>query len=204
MKIISTPCGMLMANMHLAFNESKQAILFDPIDASLLSQLIQAHNLTVHAVFLTHAHYDHIVDLDKICSMTGAPSYIMAQDNHFLSDPYKNVSSWLSSPATYQDCTHLLSDGDEVKVAGFSVKVLHTPGHTPGSACYLVEDAIFTGDTVMSDGIGRCDLYGGNPEQMLSSLQLFYKLPPATRVFAGHGQNTTISAIQSMIRYYTK
>ena len=204
MKIISTPCGMLMANMHLAFNESKQAILFDPIDASLLSQLIQAHNLTVHAVFLTHAHYDHIVDLDKICSMTGAPSYIMAQDNHFLSDPYKNVSSRLSSPATYQDCTHLLSDGDEVKVAGFSVKVLHTPGHTPGSACYLVEDAIFTGDTVMSDGIGRCDLYGGNPEQMLSSLQLFYKLPPATRVFAGHGQNTTISAIQSMIRYYTK
>ena len=204
MKIISTPCGMLMANMHLVYNESGQAILIDPIDADVLSRLIHAHELTICAIFLTHAHYDHISDLDKIKAMTHAPSYIVSHDNPLLSDPHKNVSAWLSSPASYLDCDHLLSHNNIIKVGDFSVKVLHTPGHTPGSACFLIEDALFTGDTVMSGGIGRCDLYGGDINQMLSSLQLFYTLPPSTRVYPGHGNNTTISAIQTMIRYYTK
>lgn len=204
MKIISTPCGMLMANMHLVYNESGQAVVIDPIDAEVLSGLIHAHKLKIHAIMLTHAHYDHIVDLDKIRAMTHAPSYIISHDNPLLSDPQKNVSAWLSCPTAYQPCDHLLSHGDTIRVCGFSIKVLHTPGHTPGSACFFIEDALFTGDTVMSGGIGRCDLYGGSFHQMQSSLQLFHTLPPSTRVYPGHGNNTTISAIQSMIRYYTK
>ncbi|MBR6768687.1 MAG: MBL fold metallo-hydrolase [Clostridia bacterium] len=204
MKIISIPCGILKANMHLVYKESGQAIVIDPIDSNVLSQLIQSHKLTICALFLTHAHYDHIVDLEKIRSMTNAPSYIVSHDNPLLSDPFKNVSAWISYPTTYQSCDHLLSHEDTVETSDFSVKVLHTPGHTPGSACFLVEDALFTGDTVMSDGIGRCDLYGGNINQMLTSLQLFNTLPSSTRVYPGHGNNTTISAIQSMIRYYTK
>ena len=204
MKIISTPCGMLMANMHLVYNESGQAIVIDPIDADVLSSLLQAHKLRLHAILVTHAHYDHIVDLDKIRSMSQASSYIMSHDNPLLSDPHKNVSAWLSCPTSYQPCDILLSHKDTVQIGDFSVKILHTPGHTPGSACFLIEDALFTGDTIMSGGIGRCDLYGGDITQMQSSLQLFQTLPPATRVYPGHGNNTTISAIQSMIRYYTK
>lgn len=204
MKIISTPCGILMANMHLVINESGQAVVIDPIDATVLSQLIQEHTLKVCAIFITHAHYDHIIDFDKIQSLTGAPSYIISNDHPFLSDPQKNVSAWLSCPTSYPSCTNLLSDGNLVEIAGFSIRTLHTPGHTPGSACFLIQDHIFTGDTVMTDGIGRCDLVGGDPVQMLSSLQRFYTLPPSTRVYPGHGQNTTISAIQSMIRYYIK
>lgn len=204
MKIISTPCGLLMANMHLVYNESGQAIVFDPIDANILLDLIQTHKLDLCAIFLTHAHYDHIVDLDQIRAMTHAPAFIMSDDDPLLHDSQKNVSALLSRPTTYQSCDHLLANNDIIQITGFSVKVLHTPGHTPGSACYLIENALFTGDTVMSGGIGRCDLYGGNPEQMLSSLQLFYTLPPTISVYPGHGKNTTISAIQSMIRYYTK
>lgn len=193
-----------MANMHLVYNDVGQAIVIDPIDADVLSHLIQTHKLKICAIFLTHAHYDHIVDLDKIRSITNAPSYIMAHDKPLLSDPHKNVSAWLSSPTSYQACDHLLSHGDIIKVADFSIKVLHTPGHTPGSACYLIDDALFTGDTVMSDGIGRCDLYGGNPDQMMSSLRLLLALPSYLRVYPGHGNNTTLSAIHSMIRYYIK
>ena len=204
MKIISTPCGMLMANMYLVYNESGQAILIDPIDANVLSRLIQEHKLKICAILLTHAHYDHIIDLDKIRCMTNASSYIMSHDNPLLSDPHQNVSSWLSCPTSYPSCDHLLSHGDIIEIANFTIKILHTPGHTPGSACFLIEDALFTGDTVMSGGIGRCDLYGGDISQMLSSLRLFNSLPSSTRVYPGHGNNTTISAIQSMIRYYTK
>jgi len=203
-KTISTPCGMLMANMHLVYNDVGQAIVIDPIDADVLSHLIQTHKLKICAIFLTHAHYDHIVDLDKIRSITNAPSYIMAHDNPLLFDPHKNVSAWLSSPTCYQACDHLLSHGDIIKVADFSIKVLHTPGHTPGSACYLIGDSLFTGDTVMSGGIGRCDLYGGNPDQMMSSLRLLLALPSSLRAYPGHGNNTTLSAIHSMIRYYIK
>lgn len=204
MKVISTPCGILMANMHLAYNESGQAIVIDPIDADILFDLLQTHKLNLSAIFLTHAHYDHIIDLDTIRSMTQAPSYMMSHDTSFLSDANKNVSALLSCPTTYQPCDRLVSHGDVVVVSDFSVQVLHTPGHTPGSACFLVGDAIFTGDTVMSNGIGRCDLYGGDWNQMLSSLQLVYSLPETTHVYPGHGNNTTISAIQPMIRYYTK
>ena len=193
-----------MANMHLLYDDAGQAIIIDPIDANALSSLIQTHNLKICALFLTHAHFDHIVDLDKIRSMTNAPAYIVSYDNSFLFDPYKNVSEWLSSPTSYQACDHLLSHGDTIQVANFTVKVIHTPGHTPGSACYLIDNALFTGDTVMSGGIGRCDLYGGNPDQMMSSLQRLLALPSSLRVYPGHGNNTTLSAIHSMIRYYTK
>ena len=156
--------------------------------------------------FLTHAHYDHIIDFDKIREKTAAPSYIVSSDLPLLYDPNKNVSTWLFSPTPYPTCDHLLSPGDTVSVTDFSIKVFHTPGHTPGSACYLIDDALFTGDTVMSSGIGRCDLYlyGGDFNQMCSSLQFLLTQPPTLRVYPGHGNNTTLSAIHSLIRHYIK
>ena len=204
MKIISTPCGMLMANMHLIYSDNRQAIVIDPIDCDILLRLLQENDLELCGILLTHAHFDHIVDLDKIRKKTSAPSYIVSSDIPLLSDPNKNVSAWLSCPTTYPPCDHLLAHGDVVNIADFSIKVFHTPGHTPGSACYLIDDVLFTGDTVMSGGIGRCDLYGGDFNQMRSSLQFLLTQPPTWRIYPGHGNNTTLSAIHSMIRYYIK
>lgn len=193
---------MLMANMHLIYTDVGQAVVIDPIDADVLSHLIEVNKLSVCAILITHAHYDHIVDLEKIRSLTHAPSYIHSCDNPLLSDPLKNVSAWLSTPTSYQPCEHLVSHGDVIQIGSFSIKVLHTPGHTSGSACYLIDNALFTGDTVMSGGIGRCDLYGGNSTQMRSSLRLLLDQSPTLCVYPGHGNNTTLSAIHSMIRYY--
>ena len=139
----------------------------------------------IAAILLTHGHFDHI----------GAVRELMAEDTvlavhrldaPLLSDPQANVSWMLGRSVTAPAPTRLLEEGDEVEAAGMTLRVLHTPGHTPGGVCYALGENLFTGDTVFDRGYGRTDLPGGDEAALIRSLRRLTPLRHTCRIFAGH------------------
>ena len=139
----------------------------------------------IAAILLTHGHFDHI----------GAVRELMAEDTvlavhrldaPLLSDPQANVSWMLGRSVTAPAPTRLLEEGDEVEAAGMTLRVLHTPGHTPGGVCYALGENLFTGDTMFDRGYGRTDLPGGDEAALMRSLRRLTPLRRPCRIFAGH------------------
>ncbi len=143
----------------------------------------------VDAILLTHAHFDHIMHLQD---WPDVPVYMEEHEVPALNDPFVNMSLDESVPLSICRSVQALRDGDNFTAAGIPFKVLHTPGHTVGSCCYLTGDDLFSGDTLFRHGYGRMDLPGGSPSEMIASLRRLFHLPLETRVYPGHGAMTTI------------
>ena len=136
----------------------------------------------VEAILLTHGHFDHVGGVKTITDTTGCKVYLCTED---LAMPQQFTAGALLY-------THAYKEGDVLNVAGLTVKVLHTPGHTMGSVCLLVEDTLFAGDTLFQGSCGRTDLPGGSWAEILTSLRRLKELPDSIQVFSGHGPSTTI------------
>ena len=136
----------------------------------------------VEAILLTHGHFDHVGGVKTIAETTGCKVFLCTDD---LAMPQQFTAGGLLYTDAYKD-------GDVLHVAGLSIQVLHTPGHTMGSVCLLCEDTLFAGDTLFRESCGRTDLPGGNWADILKSLRRLKTLPDATKVFSGHGPSTTI------------
>jgi hydroxyacylglutathione hydrolase len=201
------PVGLLQCNCSILGDpDTREAIVVDPGDEiDRILALLARHRLTVRAIVSTHAHIDHVGGLYKLKQVTGAPVLMHADDF----DLYRHLdvqAAWLGVPAPA--VTHIdepLREGDAVRWGSFSARVLHTPGHTPGSvSLYLPETAgpraadprlgrLLAGDTLFAGSIGRTDLWGGSMEQILQSIRhKLLALPDETVVYAGHGPATTI------------
>lgn len=206
MKYLVTPivCGAYQENAFLLCPAGRpDALLIDPgDDLPALRQALRQSGRTLAGICLTHGHFDHMLSAKPLADQTGAPVYVHALDKDMLTNPRLNVFdasvSRQPSPKTLE--AELLS-GSFV-CAGLEFAVLHTPGHTPGSVClYDAENAnLFSGDTLFCTGFGRMDLPGGSPEQMRASLGRLFHLPGETRVFCGHGAQTTIASERERYR----
>lgn len=140
----------------------------------------------IEAILLTHGHFDHIGAVRELME-PGTRLMIHALDEEMLSNPDLNAGAMLlrrriTAPAP----TDRVREGDAFTLAGLEVKVLHTPGHTPGSVCYLIEGELFTGDTLFDYGWGRTDLPGGSGEQMAASLRRLAPMAERIPIHAGH------------------
>ena len=147
-------------------------------------------------ILLTHGHFDHILELDDWRSRTGAPVFIHTEDADMLTDPKKSCfyqfyglqTRFAPADGSFDDGT-LLQFGDAV------LKVLHTPGHSGGSTCFLLEDLLVMGDTIFADGgVGRTDLPGGNMMALRASLRSILSMPQHLKIYPGHGDPSTIGA----------
>ncbi len=191
------PVGMLQCNCSIFGDEqSHEAIVIDPGDnIDEILAILERHALRVKTIVITHAHIDHIGGAAKLKAATGAPVLMNANDQE-LYDHLDVQASWLGmEPPAQTAIDDAARDGDVLTLGPAEFRVLHTPGHTQGSISLWIpaENKLIAGDTLFRDSIGRTDLPGGNPRQILRSIEdKLLKLPEETVVVPGHGANTTI------------
>ncbi|MBR2288940.1 MAG: MBL fold metallo-hydrolase [Clostridia bacterium] len=183
--------GPIQTNCYLlALDGRDDCLVIDPGDEP--ERIVQAKGgRKLDAILFTHGHFDHIGGAKALCE-PGTRVYIHALDAPMLHDSRKNAGWMLMGETTEgPDATDYVAEGDRMTCAGLTFTVLHTPGHTPGSVCYLLEDEegslLFSGDTVMAMGIGRTDLPGGSSAQMRESLEKLKPYLQTCHVLGGHG-----------------
>lgn len=184
------------ANAYVYYDEQTLAgVVIDPgVEAEKVIAAIDPIKIDLQHILLTHGHFDHITAAPCIKQKYGADLCVLNEENVILSNAQFNVSSLIGNPISL--CAdQLLHDGDEIHVGSGTLKVIHTPGHTVGSACYYDEKnrILFAGDTLFFESIGRTDLHTGNSQDMIASIrQKLFSLPEDVTVFCGHGEHTTI------------
>ncbi len=172
--------------------QAGECLFIDPSDDhARLLQEAAAHNLAVKYVVNTHAHIDHTMGNREMVRRTGAKVIIHEADAADLQGTPRNILEMFGAddppPADI-----LVSDGDRIKVGGVSLRVIHTPGHTPGGMCLYTEGVLFTGDTLFVGSVGRTDFPGGSYEELERSIRTkLYTLPGDTVVFPGHNYGMT-------------
>ena len=188
MKQVSMALGAYQTNCYMIWAEdSDKCVVIDPgYEPERVLLQAKKQSKAIEAILLTHGHFDHVGAVRDIAAETDCEVYICEAD---LSMPPQMTAGPL-----YYTCTY--GEGDVLQLAGLSIQVIHTPGHTQGSVCLLVEDAMFSGDTLFEGSCGRTDLPGGDWPQILQSLKRLKALDRNYKVYPGHGAATTLAEEQ--------
>ena len=188
MRVISIGEYSFGANCYAIISDSYALVVDPTLSVSDIQSAISAEGATLVGILLTHGHFDHVISLDTLRDATRVPAYIHENDAELLTDGKKNAFAiFFGKERVWRAAERTLSDGDVIPLGNESVKVIHTPGHTRGSVCYLCGDTIITGDTIFADNIGRTDLYGGSFELLSESIERLRTLDSKLKVCAGHG-----------------
>lgn len=188
--------GPVMTNCYFAVNEDTgEMLVIDPGDAAEhLIAKIKEKRLMPAAVLLTHGHFDHASAAEKVAEAFDIPIYAHEMEKETLETPSVNLCGMVGEREAYH-ADQYVKDGDILNLAGFEIQVLYTPGHTKGGCCYYIEkeQALFAGDTLFFESVGRTDFPGGSAATLLRSIQeKLMCLPGQTKVYTGHNETTTI------------
>ena len=197
MRISKHETGRLHSNTYFVIDDlTDEGFLIDcggtPEEIALL---IEREGFRPKGILLTHGHIDHIEGVDGIAQRYDCPVYIHEYDAAFLIRPGENLSSRLGyTPFSTTVKPITICDGDQIEVGGFSIEVIHTPGHTNGSVCYRCEDVLFTGDTLFYESVGN-DLppYGNLSEEIDSIRKKLFTLEKDLICYPGHGAETSLT-----------
>ncbi|CAH2715384.1 putative metallo-hydrolase [Neobacillus rhizosphaerae] len=198
MKWQQIPLGTLQTNCYIVENSQRSCLIFDPgSEGKKLIHLLNQRKLTPCAIFLTHAHFDHIGAVNEVRDTYKIPVYIHKKEEKWLSDPALNGSQlfMFQDSIRVSPADHIIKNEGPMEINDFTFSVFHTPGHSPGSVSYYFEKERFviSGDALFQGSIGRTDLPGGNQSQLIKSIHdKLLALPEETYVLSGHGPVTAI------------
>lgn len=186
--------GSLEVNCVIAVcPETLKSVIFDPGDESeKISEFIDSNGFLPVMIINTHCHYDHIGAVKKLREKYNIKFLAHRDEKQYAEDPEKNYSVMTSISISITPDI-LFSDGDIFEFGSMQLKVIHTPGHTLGSCCFIIDNVLISGDTLFAGSVGRTDLYGGSNERILSSVrEKLLILPDSTIVIPGHDRITSI------------
>ncbi len=207
--------GELATNCYIIYDEkTHQGIVIDPADeATFIAEKLDRLNITLTAIVATHGHFDHNLGAGELQLITNVPYMINKNDLFLLKEMNKSASFWLKRAINYPlpQMIHFLKDNDTISFGSYKLTVIATPGHTPGSITFFLnnkigaggttgsrvmtesaQSIIFSGDTLFKQAIGRYDFSYSSKLDFDTSLQKLFKLSPKTIVYPGHGEPTTI------------
>lgn len=184
MQVHTITGGMLGTNCYMAWGEGDKCVLIDPgFEADPILEAVRARGKQVEAILLTHGHFDHVGGVKAIREETGCKVYIHKLDMQL---PQRLTLGTVPYTDNYEE-------GDILSLAGLSIRVMHTPGHTPGGVCLLCDQVMFSGDTLFAGTCGRTDLPGSSYKDMWASLARLAELTEDYKVLPGHGEGSTLS-----------
>ncbi len=204
MKVKILVTGLYEVNTYLVYNDPNNVLIIDPgADAKDIINALEVNKLTPVAILLSHGHADHISALDGLLNHYQIPVKIAAEDVSWAFTPLNSFPGYEQVQKYPDNLISIIRDGDEITFGDECLRVIQTPGHTPGSVCFVddKEHAIFAGDTLFSGSIGRTDFPGGDWNAMAQSLKKLMQLPVDYRVYPGHGEGTTIGDEKSTNQY---
>ena len=194
MRIRKFVVGYMGTNCYfLEGNDKSKVVVVDPgAQCDLILEKLKESNQSVQYILLTHGHFDHLLALEELRTKTNAHVYIHEKDNEMLLDAKKSLTTYVNIETPQRPADFFIEDGQELDVGGEKMKVMHTPGHTPGSCCFICKGDLISGDTLFREGTGRYDLWGGNYYDLRSSLQKLAMLEGDYKIYPGHGNSTTL------------
>ncbi|MBI9076538.1 MAG: MBL fold metallo-hydrolase [Desulfatibacillum sp.] len=185
--------GPYQANCYLVTClETNEAVIIDPgAEEARIAALVRLVGCKVRLILNTHGHHDHVMGARGLADMLEAPIAMHEQDATFFKGLHRS-RTLSSSSLAYPEADILLLDGQELEVGAMQFIVLHTPGHTPGSVCFLCQNHLFTGDTLFVEGVGRTDTGGMTLQDLLNSIEnKILPLPGDTIIHPGHDYGST-------------
>lgn len=188
--------GQVSTNCYILYKEdTKKAVLFDPADApEYIVGVMEELGVELEAILLTHGHFDHIMAANQLKKKYGVKVYAHEEEAEVAKEPHLNLSGQFGGGYTL-DVDVCVKDGDILQLAGFDMRILHTPGHTKGSVCYYLEKEalLFSGDTLFAGSVGRSDFPTGSGATLIRSIkEKLAVLPEDTLVLPGHGEQSDI------------
>lgn len=188
--------GMCQTNCYLVYDrESKKGWIVDPADrGEMIAEQCETIGIEPLAILLTHGHFDHMSAAKEVRDHFNIPVYAGEKERQLLADADMNLSGAWAKPVT-MEADRWIKDQDTISLAGHTIQVIGTPGHTPGGVSYYIpeEQVLFSGDTLFCESLGRTDFPGSSTADILCSIrEKLLKLPEDTAVYAGHMGSTTI------------
>lgn len=210
------------ANTYLLISD-REAFVVDPaVSVSAIEKILEREGAVLCGILLTHGHFDHTVSVDTIREKFPVPLMVHQKDACMLTNGKVNgFFDFYGKECVHNPADKTFIDGDRIKIGKEEIRVIHTPGHSQGSCCFLChydddkedkkekenkdgieKEFLVSGDTLFADSFGRCDLYGGDEAEMVSSLRKLRALDKSIRIFPGHGSDSTIGFALDNVAYY--
>lgn len=195
MQVKQIPTGTIEENCYIIY-KGKDALIIDPGDeTSKIKNELEELGVRPLAVLLTHTHFDHIGSLEDIRVDYDIPVYVSPEEQDWLGDPSKNLSAYNPFEVRANPAEFTFSPAETISVGPFSLKIVSTPGHSPGGVSFIFQEDgfVISGDALFRGSIGRTDLPGSEPEKIVPAIEReLFTLPEDTIVYPGHGPQTTI------------
>jgi len=195
MNIQKIVVGQLDVNCYIVSDDlNSDALIIDPGDESeRIIEVIDSAGLKPKYILFTHAHYDHVCAVKELRDRYKAIVVMHEMEKQTYRMTARRCMSWGYDAEDFPEADLIVKDGDIISIGSVALKVIHTPGHTPGSICIYGENTLFTGDTLFKGSAGRTDLPGGDFGLLSGSLRKLMLLPPETAVMCGHDDETSVA-----------